>query len=386
MSGRFPAYLLVSGGLLAGCATTHSLTPLAIDVGPAVREYKSPDLSSFRYATFSVFPLAAVNPNASLKGEGEQRIMLFSVRNLLEANGYRFVRMDANPDFVVGVDASIERTEGVTRRTVVAAPDWQPGNTLPSPPASLAALQAADTWGWGTMPDTSNSVAQLPEWPPRGKTKSGPDRRYTVSVKTSILDARSLAEVWVGTGSGISRSREIGVAAQLILWMTIHQFPATSMAELTAKGGDLPGLNFEVFTNDGKSFYPGVVSVDDRSPAWRAGVLPYDMVLAVGGEAAWNRTWPDVRRMLGGPAESKTALTLWRNGTQVNVEGRRVAVTAGEDAGAVAAPPESTDPSKPKKQARLEISRSTVAVGNTWAVLGGITIVALVAAMLAASK
>jgi hypothetical protein len=80
-------------------------------------------------------------------------------------------------------------------------------------------------------------------------------------------------------------------------------------------------------------------------------------------------------------------LTLWRSGMQVNVEARRVPVASGEDASAVAAPPMSAaDATAPKKQARLEISRTTVAVDKFWAVLGGITIAALVAAVFSAMK
>lgn len=381
------ARLLLPGALLAGCASVHSLTPVSIDIGPAVREYKSPDLSAFRYANFSVYPLAAVNPSAVLKTEADQRSVLFTVRNLFESNGYRFVRMGENPDFVVGVDATIERTEGVTRQTVIQAPEWKPGMTLPTPPGSLAALAAADTWGWGTLPDPTGTVAQLPDWPPRGHARApSMSGRYTATVTLSLLDGKTLGEVWVGTGCGISRSRDIRIASQLVAWMVVHQFPATSMAELTTKGGDFPGMALEILTNDGRNFYPGVVGVDGHSQAWKNGIIEYDMLLAVGGEPAWNRSWLDVRRMLIGPADSRMTLTLWRNADQVNVEARRVPVAASEDAGAVAAPPAAEDAAAPKKQVRLEIPRTTVAVDKVWAILGTLTIAALVAAIFTAMK
>ncbi|MEK7476810.1 MAG: hypothetical protein AAB152_14405 [Candidatus Coatesbacteria bacterium] len=382
------ARLLLPGALLAGCASLHGLSPVTIDIGPAVREYKSPELSSFKYVTFSVYPLAAVNPAATLKTEADQRAVLFSVRNLFERDGYRFVKMGENPDFVVGVDASIEFTRGVKRTTVIQAPEWQPGKTLPTPPASLAALAAADTWGWGTMPDPTYAVAQLPGYPPRGRTKPpAAAGRFTATVTLSLLDGKTLAEVWVGTGAGISRTNDVRIASQLVSWMIVHQFPETAMAELTTKGGDLPGLNFEIFTNDGHSFYPGVVRIDDHSQAWKTGILDYDMILGIGGDATWNRPWLEVRRMLTGAPDSKMVLTLWRGATQVNVEGRRVAVGSGADVTAVAAPPLSAaDASAPRKQARLEISRTTVAVDKSWAVLGGITIAALVAAVFTAMK
>jgi hypothetical protein len=382
------ARLLLPGALLAGCASVHGLTPVAIDIGPAVREYKSPDLSTFKYVTFSVYPLAAVNPAATLKTEADQRAVLFSVRNLLESNGYRFVKLGENPDFIVGVDASVVYTSGVKRTTVVQAPEWQPGKTLPAPPASLAALAAADTWGWGSMPDPTYVVASLPGYPPRGKTKPpSSSGKFTATVTLSLLDGRTLAEVWVGTGAGISRTNDVRIATQLVSWMVVHQLPETAMAELTAKGGDLPGLTFEIFTNDGSNFYPGIVGIDGHSQAWKTGILPYDMILGIGGDATWNRPWLEVRRMLTGPPDSRMVLTLWRSGMQVNVEARRVPVASGEDASAVAAPPMSAaDATAPKKQARLEISRTTVAVDKFWAVLGGITIAALVAAVFSAMK
>jgi hypothetical protein len=296
--------------------------------------------------------------------------------------------MNGHPDFVVGLDATLTHTEGVTRRTVVEAPEWQPGTTLPAPPASVDAIAAADTWGWGTLPDPTAGVAQLPEWPPRGRVKGVQhDFRYTVNVTASILDGKSMAEVWVGTGSGISRSPDVKVASQSVFWMVLHQFPETAMAEMTAKAGDLPGLNLEVLTNDGKNYYPGVIDVENRSPAWKAGIVNCDMILAVGGEPAWNRTGVDVRRMIAGPPESTMALTLWRNGSQVNVEARRVAVAAEADSGAVAPPPVSAaDASKPRPQARLDIPRTSVSLDKMWAIVGALAIVGLVAAIFGSQK
>ena len=57
-----------------------------------------------------------------------------------------------------------------------------------------------------------------------------------------------------------------------------------------------------------------VLDVENNSAGWRAGVLPYDMILAVGGEPTWNKTFAGFRPLLYGPKDSDCTFTLWRNG------------------------------------------------------------------------
>lgn len=368
--------VLVSLGLcgvvLSGCATPHGLTPLAIDVGPAVREYTSPDFNSFSYRTFSVFPLSAVRGDAEMKGEAYERPLLYAVRNILEARGYKWVPASESPDFLVGVDAAPAAMEKSKSAHVVAAPDWAPGQAMPGALA-LAALTPYDVWGWGTPPPLEAAVAPLPAYPPppgRPDPFRSYEGWYLCRVKVAVVDGKSFGETWVGTGAGVSRVPDSRVGSQTVLWAVLHQLPAASAAEMWSGGWDLSGLNFEVLSADGARFYPGLLDVENKSAAWKAGLLPFDLVIGIGGETTCNRSWADVRRMLLGPPHSGTTLTLWRNGQQVNVSAKRAPLA---EARAVPV----AVPGAGKKAEFLRISRGRTESSKLWALVGGAALVAI---------
>jgi len=363
---------VLSGIALTGCFATHSLTPLALDVGPAVQTYKPVPLQTMNFNTFSVFPLSAVNGEAQMKGADYTRPVLFAVRNILEARGYRFVPLAAGPDFLVGVDVA-PPVRGESRRIVEIPSAWKDEPRIPNPMPAPAALQAYDTVGWGTWGDPAALVAPLPQYPvPDGK--GGETGRYLVQATLSIVDGRTLTEIWAGTGAGIGRTSDIRIGSESILCSLLHQFPAAVRPELDQNTADIPGLKFEVLTNDGAGFYPAVLGVANNSPGWKAGVLPYDLILAVGGEPTWNKPFSVFRPSLAGPKDSDVTLTLWRNGRQVHATVRRVtAVATGTDTGEtlVATPMVGTKP----KLETLDIARSESHGGVIWPILGAVVIV-----------
>lgn len=357
---------------MTGCATPHGLTPLALDVGPAVREYRSPDFASFSYHTFSVFPLSAVRGDAELKGEAYERPLLCAVRNILEARGYQWVRPGDHPDFLVGVDASPAQMEKSKSALVVTAPEWAPGQAMPGPLA-IAALVPYDAYGWGTPAPVDAAVAPLPTYPPP-PGQPDPFRTYEgwylCRVKVSLVDGKSFGETWVGTGAGVTRVPDSRVGSQPVLWAVLHQLPAASSAEMSTGGWDLGGISMEVLAADGQRFYPGILSLVNRSAAWKAGLEPFDLIVGIGGETTCNRSWTEVRRMLLGPPHSDTTLTLWRNGQQVNVTAKREPPA---DAVAVAIP----DPSAKHRAESLRIPRGRTETSKLWALVGGAALVAI---------
>ncbi len=364
-----------AGAALSGCFATHSLTPLALDVGPAVQTYKPAPLQTMNFNTFSVFPLSAVNGNAQMKGADYERPILFAVRNILEARGYRFVPPSGTPDFLVGVDVA-PPVRGEGKRIVEIPSGWKEEGRVPAPLPAPATLQASDTYGWGTWGDPAVLVPPVPKYPRPGG-EGGGGSRYLMQATVSIVDGRTLAEVWAGTGAGIGRTSDIRVGAEPVLWCLLHQFPSAARPELDQSLADVPGLTLDVLTNDGAGFYPAITAVAGNSPGWKAGVLPYDMILAVGGEPTWNKPFSVFRPFLTGPKDSECTLTLWRNGRQVNATVRRVAAAAGDgDQGMtlVAAPMVGTK----KKLDTLDIPRSQMHGGVIWPILGAVVIAATV--------
>ncbi len=371
-AGRGWVILALGGVALTGCATPHGMTPLALDVGPAVREYKSPDFSSFAYRTFSVFPMSAVRGDAELKGEAYERPILYAVRNILEARGYTWVPAGQQPDFYVGVDMSPAVMEKSKAALVVAAPEWTAGRAMPGVLAP-AALVPYDVWGWGTPAAPDAVVAPLPAYPPppgRADPFRSYEGWYLNRVIVSLIDGTSLGETWVGTGAGVSRVPDSRVGSQAVLWAVLHQLPAAASAEMSSGGWDLSGLTFEVLAADGVRFYPGLTAVEPRSAAWKAGLVPYDLLLGISGETTFNRSWADVRRMLLGRPESAANLTLWRNGQQVNVTAKRAPPAA-------ATPVPVPDPGVKKKTAVLDIPRGRTESSKLWAVVGSAALVAI---------
>jgi len=362
---------LVAGAMLTGCFATHGLTPLALDVGPAVQVYKPGQLQTINFNSFSVFPLSAVNGEAQMKGADYVRPVLFAVRNMLEARGYKFVPLSGAPDFLVGVDVA-PPVRGEGKRIVEIPSAWKDEPRVPTPLPAPAILQGSDTVGWGTWGDPAVQVPSMPQYPPPGGDPGGRDR-YLMQVTLSIVDGRTLAEIWAGTGAGIGRTSDIRIGSEAILLCLLHQFPAAVRPELEQNTADIPGIKYEVLTNDGASFYPAVFGVENNSPAWQAGVLPYDMILAVGGEPTWNKAFSAFRPMLTGPKDSECTLTLWRNGRQVNAPVHRIAgVAPGAEAESIltAAPMVGTKP----KLETLDIARSESHGGVIWPVLGAVVI------------
>ena len=325
MLKRPAAALLFS---LTGCATTHSLSPLALEFNPAIRESRAPGFSAFKYVTFSVMPLGAVNPAGGLKDEKLGRAVLYATRNMLEAYGYRFVYVTDHPDFIVGVDLAEPIRSPSRSGVVVTAPEVSPDGLAPQPPATAESLAATDQYAWGMPQPSAPGLAPLPGWPPPDGKTAPASGYWLTRVEAVALDGKTLAPVWAGSGAGLSRTGDPRVHAQLVLWSVLRQLPAASYTEM-ADAGDVGGIALEVVTPDGVNFYPAVRAVVDGSPAWKAGVMPSDVILAIGGEPMWGKPWRECRSALQGAKNSEVALTMWRNGRQVNLIARREAAAAG---------------------------------------------------------
>jgi len=355
---RAPLAVLVL--LLAGCATTHSLTPVALESDPVVKTRQDPAFSKTGYATFSVFPLSLINPACLLHGESEEIPILFMLRNAFESRGYRYVGLNGSPDLLLTIDVSASKGHTKLPRLLVP-PDLSPGGMVPQPQAALAILGGAQApKGWGDWPPQTQPgyLAPLPGYPPRRDSphpESQPGFAY-VNVSVSIIEAKTGTEVWAGSGAGFSRTPDPKINSQLVLWSLLRQFPQALQTEINSSPAGVAGLDMEVFTNDGKHYYPAVTSVDHDSPGWNAGVKELDMILALDAEPTADTPLSKLRPRLGGPAGSNLTMILWRKGEQVQVAIPRLQPkSAGTDA---------TEELKPAEKPRhLEIPRTVTNQG-----------------------
>lgn len=310
---------------LTGCATTHSLTPVALATAPAIKTHAGAELKTSTYATFSVFPLSQVNLQARLKGAELEKPILFMLRNTMETLGYRFVDLNESPDLLVTLDASSESGQKKLPSKLVP-PNLTPGSMIPQPQAVVSLLNdGSAAIGWGKWQPRSPELAPLPGYPPRRGTRkgTGPPPKITgytfTALTVSIIDAKIFKEVWTGAGAGMSRTRDLRINSQLILWAVMHQFPPAALSELHTSPADVPGMQVELFTNDGKHYFPAITKIESNSPAWRSGAKRWDMILALDAETTANQPYTKFRSRLGGPANSSVSMTLWRRGEQVHV-------------------------------------------------------------------
>ena len=371
---------------LAGCATTHGLTPLALEGSPVATSRKDPGFDPAKYATFSVFPLNLVNPQCALKDDAAARPLLFMLRNAMEKRGYRFVQLNESPDLLVTID--LQSSGGLEKPPkTIKTPNLAPGGMIPDPRTALGLLNAAYTvYGWGTWPPKPEAIAPLPGYPPRSnapKEKRKPGYTFT-SVAVAIVDAKTAVEVWTGAGAGVARNPDPRIAIQLPFWSVMQAFPTAQTAELLSGSAGVPGLDAEIFTNDGIHYFPSIVGVDPGSSCWKTGVGRLDMIVAMDGESTADQPYSKFVGRLAGPDKSSITVTVWREGDQIHIQVPREPLAPGAASAARAAPPAPpvAKDGKPKT-ADLEIPRTVAEYGMTVPVFGGAILLLLIVAAVA---
>ncbi len=300
------------------CATTHNLTPLGLETPPIAQVREDVKIDPAQYATFSVFPASVARADAKLKGTGVEASLLFSLRNAFEARGYRFVPIDESPDLLVTIDAISSLLGQFDPKNPP-----KPGVVSPFTGPALAASGALDpvarkslaAYEFGSLPPGHGGSDPLPgDFPVKLGRKPRPVL-YGSRVTVAVLDNATLAELWTAAGTGVSRVPDLRINSQSVLWAILDRFPAAATTKLHAQTAGIGGLNIEIATTDGERYYPAVLDIDKVSPAWRSGLKPFDVILAVGGEETRNNSLESVENKLEGPKGSEVYLTIWRKKT-----------------------------------------------------------------------
>jgi hypothetical protein len=350
------------------------LTPLALEGTPMVTARKDPGFDYTRYTTFSVFPLSLVNQQCMLKDEAAARPLLFMLRNSMEKLGYRFVQLSESPDLLLTIDASSDG--GHENLPKEMNPPNLSAGVIPDP--RVAAAVASPTYaayGWGSWPPKPELIAPLPGYPPRGDAPSenrGAKFVFTY-VTVAVVDAKTAIEVWTGAGGGISRNLDLAINSQLVLWSVMQQFPSARAPEILTGLTGVPGLHAEIFTNDGKHYFPSVTAVDSGSPGWRSGINPLDMIVAIDADSTADVSFAKFSERLGGPPDSSITVTVWRNGDQIQISVPREKATAPLTA---ENEPEANKEAK-KETPHLDIPRTTVSYKQSVPLFGAVILLIL---------
>jgi len=326
LAGALPALALAS------CATAPrvtNLSPAYLYLTPSVSSYQDPEATLAGYRTFSVFPASLLTEDAKTN-EIMEKQLLFFLRNCLEAKGYRFVPLDQSPDFLATIIVSSEYKEFYVPPSTAVLPVWVPDLTITSYSNTSGTFNyntygSYSSYGWGSYSGSSSSTTYVPGYmTTQTYTRPG----YTVGhyypvAAVSMFDAKSLKNIWLGTGAGTSDNPDPRVSSQLVVTSILEKFP-NSAAQSEATSSGVVGVQLLLFTNDGNNYVPTVVSVASGSPAAGAGIKPYDMILSIDGIQVVNKPFSDVMELLQGDPGTPVTLQIWRTGQQLTVNVTRV--------------------------------------------------------------
>jgi hypothetical protein len=308
--------------LIAGCTATTDLTkpeitnmtPADLMIDPVQITYLRDRPPRFLGWTFSVFPYSVINKTEK-RDANLDRELLFCLRNFIELAGYKFVKLDQHPGFLLTIDT---RTFSPRNYRVVDQPFsnyWNAVNTLTwkdSFGANSFGFNNVDWQDWG-------------EWNPPMKKGESPGymnpKNYKVFpvsshgdyhiVNIQVYDGRNLKEVWMVTAIAASKAGNIRTAAQTIIKYMARWFSYSSLPASDGKKG-YTGIMPSILTVDGKDYYPMVSGVFEKGPAAKAGIKEYDMIVAVDSIDMRNMPIVDAMNVIKGEPDSEVELTVWR--------------------------------------------------------------------------
>jgi len=316
-------FICIAVLFIISCATYSritNLTPAYLYSKPYVSTIKDPYVKFENYKTFSVFPLSIISEENKMNPILERQL-LFYVRNILEAKGYKFVQIDKNPDFLITLTADAEYHETYIPPSSITLPYWVPGKTITSFEYSSGSFDFNtfgdySYYGWGTWSGTKYKTTYIPGYMTAitynraGRTIG----HFYPAAAVIAYDSKTLKNIWIGSGAGTSDNPDIRVSGQLVLLNILKDFPNCyhSLEKDAIKSGMI-GVGIAIFTSDGNAYYPTVVDLIDNMPAKRAGLKMHDMIIDINGVSTLNKALSEVRQLLRGSP-----------GTEVNIKVKRL--------------------------------------------------------------
>ena len=315
--------------LLSGCSTTsgvNNLSPAYLYGKPVVSSYKNPETDISGCQTFSVFPQSLMYPKTEINEILEKQILFF-FRNQLEAKGYRFVELGEKPDFLATINVSSKYETSYVPPQTVTVPHWVPGQTLTtygtkSGSFNYNAYGSDYLYGRGNYFESSQYNTYVPGYmTTRTYTRPG----YTVgyhypTVEISLYDSKTMERIWLGTGTGQSDNADVRVSGQFVVGDILAELPNASTSNFRHVNDGVLGVDLGIYTNDGNNYFPTITRVAQKSPARKAGLLDYDMILAIDNIPVANKPFGDVLKLIGGKPGTIIHLVVWRTGQKISVE------------------------------------------------------------------
>jgi len=312
--------------LLWSCsAPITNLSPVHLKDKPRFRVLKSPALDRVQHETFSLVPASCLKREPLIQRDALETKLLFSLRNVLEVRGYRYVKMNENPDIVATIDSVIVYDRRDLPPEALTPPDWLLSERLAdlgTPHGSQRLDNCASTRSNGigsfnamtpSVNDMSNSSVTETYTEP-----SPPAMLLYPIIRIGVLDPDPLKTLWTGIGAGTADNSDLSVSSQAILIFLMDEFPRGPLSHDQLMGAY--GFGFFVFTNNGVEYYPTVFKVIDGSPAHKAGLRKYDMISSIDGVSMRNKPLSEVLRAFQTPAEKKQSFIVRRVDKEIQLE------------------------------------------------------------------
>lgn len=294
-------FLLLSLILFSCVPAVTNMSPAFHYNEPVTLIHKEPDAQLEKYKTFSVIPLSMIDKEYRVNPIVENQL-LFQIRNLFESKGFTFVEKE--PDFVVTLWSDIKYESIKVPPSTITIPRYVPGQTIP-----MFGSYNYFPYGWGSW---SGYISMPGYWTTDIYTIPGYTRGYYFpQIKVFIFDLKKSKLVWIGSGVGVSPNLDIRISGQLVLSKILKDFPNRDNVNIYDKEGSI-GILIGIFTNDGNSYYPTVIEILKDSPADKAGIEKYDMIIEIEGLSTLNKPFSEVMNMLKGLPSSDVKIKVKR--------------------------------------------------------------------------
>lgn len=316
MDAKFLLAAVCTFLFLGGCAGMPPSVwePMALTDAASIRAYKNPDFPP-GYKTFTVAPASQLSHEAQLKEGVLETQLLFQLRNAFEYNGYRFVKPDASPDFIVTLDGNISYKEKHVPPHTVTVPIWVPGETILTHTVRTGTV-AGDPGG------VSISSTYLPgRYAYTSETRPGyTTGTYYPTFNITAYDGKNRKKVWEASGTGASRNGDLRVAGQFLLRDMLRHFPQSAYrSENLPAGSGRTGLAFRILTFEGNDYYPMLSAPAANTPAANAGLREGDVILTVNGESMLNKSYGEALRLTRANPGQKLSLSVARGEEAIQV-------------------------------------------------------------------
>lgn len=285
-----------------------------------INQYADPDFDIAERKTFCILPLTiAVGSEyeAEFGNELLEKQMIYQLRNYLELMGYSFEPDPLKADLVATISGNNEYRSKYIPPHSITVPDYVPSQTVKVRTDQSGNVRAYGTYdsAYGYYSGTEETTIEIPGYYTT-ETINVPGRTvgwYYPDITINIFSTETNKSVWYANGYSRSNNSDIRVSCQQIVLEMITKLPTSDHAyELFDYHTGFQGIAFIPFTSNGGFVQPVIINVEKDSPAKKAGLKDYDVILSINGTRTMNKTFAEVAKLFDRPEGTAFELEIKR--------------------------------------------------------------------------